>query len=253
MESGWQMLVSHMRTRKLLAFKERDVDRKPEEYASLAGVAPEFINDMVVDMDGNAYVGNFGFDLTLLDGQPVEIQEQLLKGKETCLTRVDSQGKVSAATPNELLFPNGVVVTPDGKTLLVAETFGHRISAYNRAADGCLSDRRTWADISYSWPDGICLDAFGALWVALAGAGAFVRVEEGGRVLQVIPTEDGFNPIAVMLGGSDGRTLFMLEARASGAINIKAAGAGNSRIVTTKVDVPGATSAYNPSYYAGYC
>jgi len=83
---GWKpdgtLLVSQMRTRKLLAFKERDVDRKPEEYASLAGVAPEFINDMVVDMDGNAYVGNFGFDLTLLDGQLLKFKSSCLKGKK---------------------------------------------------------------------------------------------------------------------------------------------------------------------------
>lgn len=157
------------------------------------------------------------------------------------------------ATPRELVFPNGVLITPDGGTLLVAETFGQRISAYKRAPDGSLSERRTWIDIPFCWPDGMCLDASGALWIALAGRGSFVRMAEGGKLLEVIPTEGGYRAIACMLGGADGRTLFMLEARESAEELIKANGPGNSRIVMAHVDVPGASAPDVPHYFAGYC
>jgi len=173
--------------------------------------------------------------------------------RPTRLARVAPGGTVSAATPEELVFPNGIVITPDGGTLLVAETFGQRVSAYPRAADGSLGERKTWAELPWTFPDGMCLDASGALWVALAGAGSFLRVSEGGKVHEVIPASPGYKAIAVMLGGDDGRTLFMLEAKGTGPEDVSKNGRENSRIVMAHVDVPGATMPGNPNYFAGYC
>ena len=109
---------------------------------------------MVVDGQGRAYVGNFGYD--------VEAGEE---PRTTCLIRVDPDGSVHEAA-DELMFPNGTVISPDGRTLVVAETFAHRLTAFDVAADGTLSNRRAWAEIEGCYPDGICLDAEGAIWVS---------------------------------------------------------------------------------------
>lgn len=136
---------------------------------------------------------------------------------------------------DDLSFPNGTVITPDGGTLIVGESGGQRLTAFDVAADGSLSARRVWAELGLP-PDGIALDAEGCIWVAVpARPGGFLRVAEGGEVKQRIDLADrgGF---ACMLGGDEGRTLFMLEALESDPAKI--AGPGNGRIRTVEVDAP---------------
>jgi sugar lactone lactonase YvrE len=179
---------------------------------------------MVVDARGRAFVGNFGFDLDA--------------GETPCpteLIRVDPDGRAVIAA-RELRFPNGSVITPDGATLIVGESFGNCLTAFAIGADGSLSGRREWAKLERAVPDGICLDAENAVWVASPLSNEVLRVREGGEVTQRIPA--GRPAIACMLGGPDRRTLFVLSAdsfRADEAIAKRSA-----RVETVRVDVPGA-------------
>jgi sugar lactone lactonase YvrE len=177
------------------------------EHADLNGVATFHCNDMVVDDVGRAYVGNFGFDL-----HTAEATGDFSGIAAATLALVQPDGTVSAAADG-LHFPNGTVITPDGGTLIVAESMGRRLTAFDIADDGSLSGRRLWAGLGQRLPDGICLDADGAVWFANAGGPECVRVAEGGEVLDVIETGD--HCYACMLGGPDGTTLFMLTAAAS--------------------------------------
>jgi sugar lactone lactonase YvrE len=129
-------------------------------------------------------------------------------------------------------FPNGSVITPDGETLIVAETLGLCLTAFDIAADGTLSNRRLWASVAPVVPDGICLDADGAIWVASALGPECVRVGEGGNVLEKIDT--GQSCFACMLGGDDGKTLFMLTAPTSLAHEAEKSPKGN--VLISKVD-----------------
>jgi sugar lactone lactonase YvrE len=163
---------------------------------------------MVVDSSGRAYVGNFGFDLDAL----------ITKGEgsvvPTVLCRIDPDGTASVAA-DDLGFPNGAVITPDGGTLIIAESFRNRLAAFDIGPDGALSGRRVWADLSAAQaiPDGICLDADGAVWVADAMHPRCVRVAEGGEILDELTTSQ--NAYACMLGGPDGRHLFAVTAPSS--------------------------------------
>jgi sugar lactone lactonase YvrE len=222
---GWlpdgRMLIVSMLDRKLL----RREGGQLVEHADLSAIATWHCNDMVVDAAGRAYVGNFGFDL-----------EGLARGVErrnASLARVDPDGAVSVAA-TELEFPNGTVITPDGRTMIIGESMGARLTAFDVAADGSLSNRRVWADSSPRLPDGICLDQAGHIWVANPRAGEAFLVAEGGEVLEVVETSQ--NCYACMLGGDDGKTLYCLTAAASGAA------AGQSR--TGKVEVARAPSAH---------
>jgi sugar lactone lactonase YvrE len=234
---GWlpdgQMLVVSMRDRKVLR-QERSGELV--EHADLSGVATGHVNDMVVAPTGIAYAGNFGFDL--MAGEPFVA---------TPLARIDPDGKVSVAS-EPLYFPNGAAITPDGSTMIISESFGNRMSAFDIAADGSLGSRRDWAalgplpttdDVTAALgvaafaPDGMCLDAEGAVWVADAVGNRILRLAEGGEVLDEISTGEGV--YACMLGGDDGRTLFMCvapdfheDARSA---------AREARIVSTTVDV----------------
>ena len=142
--------------------------------------------------------------------------------------------RLFVAGPGELMFPNGTVITPDGRTLIVAETLGARLTAFDVAADGTLSNRRVWAEVPGRAPDGICLDADGAVWLADALGSDCVRVAEGGDVLATVTPSQ--TPFACMLGGPDGRTLFMCTA-ASSAPTI-AAHERAASIEITEVAVP---------------
>jgi sugar lactone lactonase YvrE len=194
-------------------------------HADLSHIATYWCNDMVVDRHGRAYVGNYGAELSL-EAPPTP----------ATLACVEPNG-VARAVGTPLLFPNGSVVTPDGKTLLVAETLGSRISAFDIAPDGDLSRHRIWAPLE-SVPDGMCLDAEGAVWVALPAAGQVLRVVEGGAVIdRVQPTSDA--PIACMLGGKDRRTLLVLTAPLAKSLD-DLVGTFNARAEITTVDVPGA-------------
>ncbi|MCB1694041.1 MAG: SMP-30/gluconolactonase/LRE family protein, partial [Pseudomonadales bacterium] len=184
---GWlpdgRMLIVSMIDRKLL---RREQDGTLVVHADLSGIATWHCNDMVVDAAGRAYVGNFGFDLH--------------GGGEPCaadLARVDPDGTVSVAA-KDLQFPNGAVITPDGQTLIIGETMARQLTAFDIAPDGTLSNRRVWADIAPHLPDGICLDAEGAVWSADPLGNCVVRVKEGGEVTDTLDT--GRGAFACMLG-----------------------------------------------------
>lgn len=179
-------------------------------HADLSHIATFHCNDMVVDAVGRAYVGNFGFDLDAaeLSGTLAEV---VAAHEGAALALVDADGSTHVAATG-LMFPNGMVLSPDGSTLIVAETMARRLTAFDVGLDGSLSRRRVWAELD-GLPDGICLDDEGAIWFADAGAHRCVRVAEGGSVLdQVGTTRRAF---ACMLGGDDGRTLFVATSKQS--------------------------------------
>jgi len=200
---GWlpdgDMLIVSMLDRKLL---RRTSDGTIALHADLSGHVTKQINDMVVNAQGRAYIGNFGFNYE--EGEaPVS----------TILNRVDSDGSVLKVA-EDLMFPNGMVITPDGKTLIVGESWGLRLSAFDIDEQGDLSNRRVWAQLQDGrTPDGICLDEAGGVWIASSISKEFLRVEEGGVITDVIPA--GRQAIACMLGGEDGKTLFMLSSEST--------------------------------------
>jgi sugar lactone lactonase YvrE len=222
---GWlpdgRLLIVSMTDRRLLRLDPSGLT----VVADLWELAPFHCNDMVVDRHGRAYIGNFGFDLGA--NEPV---------KPTVLILVTPDGQARAVA-DDLLFPNGSVITPDGLTLIVGETFGARLTAFTIAPDGSLTNRRLWAKLNGAVPDGICLDAEGALWVASPRSAEVLRVLEGGEVTHRVGMGD--QPVACMLGGLDRRTLFILASRVVFDPE-KACALQCGRIETLHVDVPGA-------------
>ena len=192
--------------------------------ADLSQLAGGHCNDMVMDAHGRAYIGNFGFDF-----------EGGERRKPTCLMIVEPDGTARVGA-SDLSFPNGCAITPDGGTLIVAETFARKLTAFRIDEHGSLHDRRTFAELPVL-PDGICLDAEGCVWVASpAPPGGFVRVAEGGEIRERIDLPDRFG-YACMLGGPERRTLFLLEAFQVAPAQCVP---GNGRVRTVEVDVPGA-------------
>src|SRR4030042_2928980 len=172
--------------------------------ADLGSLGSVGLNDMVVDKQGRAYIGDDAFDMAA--GTPP-------RPGRLILVAPDGDARVVA---EGLSYPNGMVITPDGKTLIVAETIGRCLTAFDIAPDGSLSGRRPFADLATGGlggapPDGICLDAEGAVWVSSPPTSEFVRVKEGGAVTHRIPVA-GKWAVACMLGGGDGRTLFRCTA-----------------------------------------
>jgi sugar lactone lactonase YvrE len=236
---GWlpdgRLLIVSMRDRRLLC---REPGGELTTHADLADRVGGHLNDMVVDGHGRAYVGNFGFDL--MGGAPLE---------PTGLLRVDPDGTVTEAA-GDLWFPNGSVLTAGG-SLLVDETFGNRITAFDIAGDGTLTNRREWArfgalptemEIAKALAqltvagDGCTLDAEGALWVADAVGGRLIRVREGGEIVDEVAP--GTAVFACALGGADGRTLF-----ACAAPDFAEEARMNAReatVLATRVEVPAA-------------
>jgi sugar lactone lactonase YvrE len=151
------------------------------------------------------------------------------------MIRVDPDGTATEAAA-DLSFPNGTVITPDGRTLVVAESMGSRLTAFDVAPDGSLSGRREWAALAGIAPDGICLDAEGCIWVANAFGAECVRVAEGGEIVDRVATSQ--NAYACMLGGADRTTLYCVTAPTSDADERRAEAAG--KIEQVRVDVPGA-------------
>jgi sugar lactone lactonase YvrE len=203
--------------------------------ATLAGTAP-MLNDMVVSAGGYAYVSGMP-DLTgLLRAGPGESFSA--PHENIYLVEPDGGHRIAA---DAIDFPNGAVITPDGRQLIVAETLGRRLTAFDIEADGSLANRRVWAELEFL-ADGICLDTEGCIWVASpepAEAWGFWRVAEGGEIKQRIPSDR--HAVAVMLGGPERDHLFMLEASVLDVgrpddMRI----AGNSRVMVGRVDVPGA-------------
>ena len=230
---GWtpdgSMLIVSMTKRQVL---RRASDGTIGLHADLTGIADFHCNDMVVDGAGGAYVGNFGFDL---DAQIAArgVQSVIADHPKAKLAYITPQGAVSVAAEG-LRFPNGPAITPDGKTLIIAETLGGVLTAFDIGADGVLSNRRAWAPTGPRVPDGICLDADGAVWIANPIAPECALIAPGGAVLEVIDT--GLPCFACMLGGDDGRTLFMLTAPTADARQAAAAAKGELLIAT--VDAP---------------
>jgi sugar lactone lactonase YvrE len=179
----------------------RERDGSMVQHADLSALADDW-NEIVVDGHGNVYV-NGGCDFAPGEGDP--------PGVVALVTPDGSVRRVADA----LAFPNGMVVTPDNSTLIVAESFASRLTAFDIAADGSLTNRRVWAEID-GYPDGICLDGDGAVWCAAMLR--CLRGDEGGRVLETIELDR--SPFACMLGGSDGRTLFILAAEWRGVENV---------------------------------
>ena len=224
---GWlpdgRLLVVSMADKRLMRL---EADGTLAVHADLSGLVPRRLNDMVVDAAGRAYVGNFGFELDD-GGEPPA---------PTVLVRVDPDGAASVAA-DDLMFPNGTVITPDGRTLIVGETFAGRLTAFDIAADGGLSGRRVWAQLpERAVPDGICLDADGAIWVASPGTDECLRMREGGAVAARIAT--GRPAYACMLGGPDRRTLFVCTADSHNPERQRTE--RNGRMEAFDVDVAGA-------------
>ena len=230
---GWMpdgsLLIVSMTKRQVL---RRWPDGRITLHADLGGIATFHCNDMVVDAKGGAYVGNFGFDL---DKELVSRgAESVIADHSTAkLAYVSPEGAVSVAA-NDMHFPNGPVITPDGKTLILGESLGGVLTAFDIGSDGALSNRRVWASTLPRIPDGIALDADGAIWIANPIAPECARFAQGGELLEVIET--GQPCYACMLGGDDGRTLFMLTADSSVAHEAERTPSG--RILVASVDSP---------------
>lgn len=233
---GWlpdgRLLIVSMKDHRIMRLE----NGKLVEHADLTPLVSGHLNDMVVDSAGHAYIGNFGFDL--MAGE---------QASETVLVKVDPDGSASIVADG-LMFPNGSVIL--GTTLVVAESFGHRLSAFDIAADGTLSARRDWAkfgeppssrvteemfgEITIA-PDGIGADAEGAIWVADALNQRVVRVREGEGIVEEISTAPQ-GAFACMLGGDDGRTLFICAS--PGFAEHERIGATDAQLLAVQVDVP---------------
>ncbi|MGE0730080.1 MAG: SMP-30/gluconolactonase/LRE family protein [Acidimicrobiia bacterium] len=222
---GWdpqgRLLIVSMLDRRLLRL---EADGALATVADLSGLVTGPCNDMVVDAAGRAYIGNFGFDRHRGEAE-----------RTTVLVRVDPDGTCTVVD-DDVFFPNGSVITDDGATLVVGETWRQQLTAWTIAADGSLRDKRVWAETAPHWPDGICLDAEGAIWVADPQGNVTVRVREGGQIADVVSSGER-GSFAAMLGGPQGRTLFVLTNTGSGP---DAAARRDGRIEVVEVDVPGA-------------
>lgn len=224
---GWlpdgRLLVVSMNDRRLLRLDGNTL----VQAADLSGLAPWPCNDMLVDGQGRAYIGSFGFDL-----------QARAPFAPANLLMATPEGRVQVVA-QDMHFPNGTVLTPDGRTLIVAESYGQRLTAFDVGADGTLANRRVWAQLAGKGvgPDGICLDAEGAIWVASPVSRELLRVRQGGEVTDRIPTEG--QAVACMLGGDDRRMLFVLTGRV--LVTPGQSVAERSGMVwKTRVPVPGA-------------
>jgi sugar lactone lactonase YvrE len=212
------LLIVSTEDRRLLRYDGETVDT----VADLSALAPADLGDLVVDSHGRAYIGSQAFSGGVI-------------------LRVDPDDTVSVVA-RDLDFPNGMAITPDHRTLIVAESIGRRLIAFSIGADGALSDRRVFADDLDGPPDGICLDAEGGVWTAMTLAHQFERIVDGGEVTHRIDIGDRA-AIACMLGGSAGRTLFMLSS--SDAYPKRLIGTRLSRVDTVIVDTPAAGAGVN--------
>ena len=220
---GWlpdgRLLVVSMTDRRLLRLDPGGL----AEYANLWTLCTFHCNDMVVDRSGRAYVGNFGFDF--------------MAGAEACtanLVMVSADGKAGIVA-TDLMFPNGSVITPDGKTPIVGETMGGVLTAFDIKPDGQLTNRRTWAQLDGAIPDGICLDEAMGIWIASPISNEVLRVVEGGKVTDRIKVQT--QAFACMLGGDDRKTLFILTANSSDPEECKQSRSG--RIEISRVAIAG--------------
>jgi sugar lactone lactonase YvrE len=201
----------------------REPDGSLATHADLSGLSDHPWNEIVVDGRGNTYVNNIGFDFPFGEFAP---------GTVALLTPDGSVRQVA----DGVAFPNGMAVTPDNSTLIIAESYGNKLTAFDIAEDGGLSNRRVWADLGDGVPDGICLDAEGAVWYGDVPNKRCARVAEGGEVLQTIELDLGC--FACMLGGEDGRTLFMVAQEWGGAESM-AESRRTGQVLTVEATAPG--------------
>jgi sugar lactone lactonase YvrE len=207
------LLVVTMEDHRLFKLKPKGLT----EIVDLSKLASFYLNDMVVDKQGRAYIGNFGFDyFNRKSFHPAEI------------ILVDQRGKAQIVADN-MAFPNGSVITPDDKIFIVAETFAARLTAFKIMEDGSLTERRIWANLKSIAPDGICLDNEGGIWASAPGRGRVVRVIEGGKITHKVKVST--DAYACMLGGPNRDILFVATSTASRT---------EGKIEFIKVDIPGA-------------
>ena len=235
---GWtpdgRLLIVSMTDQRLLRLDPDGLT----EVANLAALASYHCNDMVVDEQGRAYIGNFGFNI--FDRSASQALAQII------LVKPDGTARIAA---DKMAFPNGSVITPDGRSLIVGETFAARLTAFHIEPDGALTNRRIWAQFDERGvansladlagrvtPDGICLDAEGAIWVASPQSRAVLRVKQGGAITDQVVVAT--TPYACMLGGPNGRLLFILTANSSHPQRALAQMAGKIELI--EVAVPGA-------------
>ena len=221
---GWlpdgRLLVVSMFDRRLLRLDPIGL----VEIADLRKFASFHCNDMVVDKQGRSYIGNFGFDLAA---------KAPVKSAEIVLVTAAGDARVVA---DGMIFPNGTVITPDDRMLIVAETWGNCLTAFDVEPDGSLKNRRTWAKLKDVYPDGICLDTDGAIWIAAPYPGEVLRVQEGGNITHRLRVTT--RPWACMLGGPEGRTLFICTAGSHVPDKVRAD--PNGKIEIVEVEIPGA-------------
>ncbi|TGX49094.1 gluconolactonase [Sphingomonas gei] len=216
--SDGTVLVASMEDRTV----HRINDGKLEPYADLADIATGHLNDMMVDEADRAYVGNFGYDF--FNGAPIAPAKLALI----------EPGQPARVVADDLIFPNGSVLIDDGRTFVIAETFANRLTAYRRAADGSLSDRRIYADLGSISPDGLAVDAEDGIWAASFTTGEFVRVLDGGTITHRIACP-GMITLACALGGPDGHTLYCMAY--SGTVEDAFAGETYGAVWTTRVPI----------------
>lgn len=240
---GWlpdgRMLIACVGNARLVVFD----GLKLEVVADLSGMVLS-LNDMVVDRNGRAYVGAMP-DITKIDVNIPKFESGDLPECNEKVLLVDCSQSYSDpvvdVAVDDINFPNGSVITDDGKTLLIAETWSCRILAFDIDSEGALENQRIWARLPGA-PDGICLDAEGCLWAALAfpkNTRGIYRIGPGGELLEKIDA-DSYYPLAPMLGGKDGKSLFITEVRSMDYSLSESQQPGNGRVRVGLVDVPGA-------------
>lgn len=229
---GWlpdgSMLISCMLDR---VVRRLHPDGTLDDFADLSGLTAAPINDLVTDSAGRTFVGGFGYDLYA--------DAPMRPGP---VVRLDPDGRATVVE-DDMVFPNGSVILPGTSTLVVAETWAARLTAFEIDADGSLSDKRVWAELPEgSTPDGLCVDAERGVWVSSIVTSTFMRVEEGGRVTRTVDVGTRCATDCV-LGGPDGRTLYLLTANSwqPGETTGR-----EGRIESVRVDVPGPYAAVRP-------
>ena len=197
----------------------RETDGSLARYADLRDLSASPWNDIVVDRAGNAYVNNIGFEFPGGAFAPGTV----------ALVSPDGTARLLA---DGLAFPNGIAISADDRTLIVAESYAERLTAFTIEDDGGLRDRRVWAETPGDHPDGICIDSDGAVWYADVGNRHCVRVREGGEVLDTLECDRGC--FACALGGADGSTLFIV-AQEWGGPELMHQGARTGQVLTAPV------------------
>ena len=222
---GRPLIVSNQQ----IALLTLENDGQLAPYAELSALSSLGCNDIVVDGRGNAYVNSPNFEFA---GGPPDGPVQ--PGFVALVT----PGGAARVVAQDIAFPNGMAVSADNRTLIVADSYRHQLLGFTIGGDGDLSERRIWADLGDAAPDGICLDAEGAAWYADVPHERCVRVAEGGTVLQVVPLDRG--GFACMLGGATGANLYIVAARWPGMAGLGGNAAWEGQVLRTEVSVAGA-------------